>query len=210
MSSATPDFQAFFGRPRDLDQGLVSSGRETGWMNSVKFRHEESHLVIADALCIAGENLALTLDLAPGDYQLWVKGIDYGFERRLSRMRCCSDADDLELGGKIGDVGTDSAMLGLCDLGSLLRSCGGDRAEIGRLVSERVFEVGWVGLVRLENVSFPVFHAGFGDGVFPVYELLSKGRRAGTEIEFISAAAEYPKTLYWAAMQERIYRSKRT
>jgi len=207
--STNSELEAFFAHPRDVNQELMSPGRETSWMHFITLHQEGPKLLVSDAFSIPDQSSGLTLDLPPGDYHVWVKGIDYGFERRLSRIRYCRETEPLRIGNRIGDMSTDSASTGVCDLSRLLRCCGGDRLQIKRLVNQQVSELGCFGVVRLDHASFPVFGSGFGDGVYPVYELLSHDRRVGIEIEFIAAAAEYPKRLYHAAMQERIYRSRR-
>jgi hypothetical protein len=38
----------------------------------------------------------------------------------------------------------------------------------------------------------PFATSGFGDGLYPVYELVADGDRVGVEVEFIAAGAPYP------------------
>ncbi len=207
MSSASSELEAFFGQPRDVSKKLISPGRETAWMSFRTFHCAGSRLLVCDASLMPDESHGLVLDLAPGLYEASVRGVDYGFERRLSRVRYCRTAERVHPGGIIGSTFTDSATVAICDLASLLESCGGDRSKIGRLVDEQAAQLGWFGVITLDRVILPAFSSGFGDGVFAVYEVLGQDSRAGIEIEFIAPETEYPKSLYWAARQELAYRA---
>jgi len=51
------------------------------------------------------------------------------------------------------------------------------------------------GVIRYQNAELVFFvNSGFGDGTFPVYELVSAGGRWGVEVVFIEPGTPYPFT----------------
>jgi hypothetical protein len=192
MSNPQMTAEEFFNPLIVPDGQLLNPGRETGWMYFLTISFQGPQLLIMDASLIPHQEHALMVDLSPSDYRVSVKGVDYGIERRLSRVSCCRARREIKLGAKLGETWTDSAQTGMYDLGRLMKCCSGQSDRVEEIIQRKVPDIGMLGIVSLDHASCLVFNSGFGDGSYPVYELISERQRVGVEIEFISPEAEYP------------------
>ncbi len=96
---------------------------------------------------------------------------------------------------KLVGTGTDTANVGLCDFDVFARACGGDHEASWEIISPAIEEAEILGIAVLDEEAgavMPFVRSGFGDGTFPVFELVSNGSRVGFEITFIKPGTPYP------------------
>ncbi len=182
---------------RDVRKGAL--GKETGWIPFDELKLRSGKLFITDPIAGVGMEEGLGVELPPADYRLEAKVMDYGQDKRISRLRIVLPDGDAEIGEQIGSTWTDVGSTGVCDHEDLAKALE-DYHENRDALYDRVDEEVWRdgighGSVILDEKSSGAMHvvnSGFGDGEFPVYELLSASGRVGCEIEFISRGTPYP------------------
>jgi hypothetical protein len=133
-------------------------------------------------------------DLPPGDYVVAARCMQWGKDRRVSRLRVVLKGASVQIGKEIGGVNTDTAAIGVCDLdvfSAAWRDHPGDAANKMEyhVTGEEIY--GSFALDKHRAVM-AFAHTGFGDGGFPIYELVSGSKRVGIEIEFIKEKEPYP------------------
>ena len=128
-----------------------------------------------------------TVEVSPGTYQVQARVMDWADDRRVSRLRVTS-CQDVRLGGQVGSVGVDSAQVGVVDWDAAQRASEGLDAEGEQEVISGLDAPTLGGVAcwsRAEGVFMPWVSSGFGDGNFPIYELLTGDIRVGAEVVFI-------------------------
>jgi hypothetical protein len=105
--------------------------------------------------------------------------------RYIARARVAISEGPLKLGDEVGIVGVDFGQLGVCDRDSVETAF--DILGDSRMPEyfDQLNTTDLIGTVKLpEEVKMLIFRPGFGDGSYPVYEILgSNGRRRGLEID---------------------------
>jgi hypothetical protein len=131
--------------------------------------------------------------LPSGIYVLQAKAMDFAGRKRVSRLRVAlQSAAKLVLGKQIGETGTDTATVAVCDIAALGASIGDDTDRFDELITQHEYkDCGVVELRKKNLIAIPYVSTGFGDGSFPVFELKSGRRRVGMEFEFIAAGYKY-------------------
>ncbi|HEU4882886.1 MAG TPA: hypothetical protein VFT45_11585 [Longimicrobium sp.] len=168
-------------------------GRETEWLAFTTLSVESGQLMIGDASYLPDPDACLALEVQPGTYTISVKVMDYGTDKRISRLRIARAGAEPELGRKAGAVWADVGRTGVCD------------AERFGAVEPLKDEQRWTetigaaldaaethGVATFEGVEMPFVSSGFGDGEFPVYPLKSGGEPVGAEVQFIKPTERYP------------------
>jgi hypothetical protein len=121
-----------------------------------------------------------------GKYIVEGMGIKLGGERLVSRLRVrLKNAKNLKTGKKLCDTGTDSAMIGVCDIRAFDKACGSDSGEVVQAAIESETEDGF-GIIDLEEFPGAVmpFVPTGSDGTGPVFGLMSQGKCVGIELPF--------------------------
>jgi len=79
----------------------------------------DPHLANADDGCV--------VKVPPGRYAVEGIGLTLGRDRLVSRLRVrLESVKNPKLGKELGDTGTDSAMIGVCDIKAFDKACGTD------------------------------------------------------------------------------------
>jgi hypothetical protein len=134
--------------------------------------------------------------LPPGTYVAEVRCMQWGKDRRVSRLRVVLKGSRVQLGKEIGGVNTDTAVIGVCDLDVF--SAAWDNFPGGDPGSEVEYHVtgeekyGVFALDKQHRAAMVFARTGFGDGGFSIYELVSGSKRVGVEIVFIKEKEPYP------------------
>ena len=121
-----------------------------------------------------------------GKYRIEGVGILLGRRRVVSSLRVrLEKAADPRVGKKVGTTGTDSAMIGVCDIKAFdaaVRLAGEDSFQEA-LDTQIENGLGVVKVKRQPGAVMPCVPTG-GDGSGPVFVLLSAGKRAGIQLTF--------------------------
>jgi hypothetical protein len=119
----------------------------------------------------------------------------FGRWHAVARLRVCRNgiADPIA-GEEIGQAGTDSALIGVCDAraarSAFEAKFGDDEDAAPRFLAE--FSYRRVGILRPNDptdAGIVYANSGFGDGVGPAYELRKGADRVGVEFVFIEPEA---------------------
>lgn len=171
------------------------TGRETDWMLVDRLRISSGTMWIGDpgfswAECRDGSGC--TLKLPEGTYRVEAKAQEYDGPRLVTRMRAYLDeSDNPKPGKKIGDAGTDSGQIGVCDpkllMAAFAAAFDNDEDEVLESL-ESAFDDGCGVYYPKPNAAGCLVYvpSGFGDGGNAVFELRSGGRTVGLETEFIA------------------------
>jgi TPR repeat protein len=170
-------------------------GEPTDWLDFCELELKGTNILIVDAHLVPSKEDGLLVALTPGKYVVQGKAINYSGDRRAARLRVFQKATSPELGAKIGKTWTDTATTGICDFETFSTAWGNDSAASYQILAPFFESEDDIG-VAVFDASFgavmPVVHSGFGDGKFPVFELLKDDHRVGFEIEFIAEGKAYP------------------
>ena len=169
---------------------------ETEWLPVATLQVPSGKIVVCDVEMAGYPDMyALIIEVPVSDYLVEAKVADYGADARVSRLRAMMSEAEVRLGCIIGDTWTDTGKTGLGDydaclaLGSSLTS-----DEMNNFLKEQIAGQ-FRGIVFLEKARpsiLPFVESGFGDGAFPVHELVTSDGRIGVEIEFIKPGDSYP------------------
>jgi hypothetical protein len=140
----------------------------------------DPHLANADDGCV--------VEVPCGKYV--VEGAGRSLEddyRVVSKLRVrLQSALNPSVGDEVGDTGTDSAMIGVCDIRAFDAACAGDSGEGVQDAVESQTETGFgvIDLDQLPGAIMPFVPIG-SDGGGPVYSLMTGGECVGIQLEFI-------------------------
>lgn len=185
----------YFAEDRDeFLKPTPATGERTDWLDFCELELKGSNILIVDTQFVPSEKDGLLVALSAGKYTIQAKTVNYGGDRRVSRLRAFQAGTNPKLGEEIGKTWTDTAMTGICDFETFSKAWGNDN-HASYAVIEPFFESGEdFGVAVFDAASgavMPFVHSGFGDGNFPVLELLAARKRVGFEIVFIAGDEEY-------------------
>jgi len=173
-----------------------SRGKESDWLDFYQLQVKGKSMWIGDANFVPHEEDGFLVAVDTGNYLVTAKAIDFGGDKRVSRLRVCLHGVEAELGGKIGETWTDTAITGICDHETFSEAWGDDDDASDAIIRPTLDDYcDGHGVALLNDASgavMPFVDSGFGDGTFPVFELSRAGRRSGFEIQFIENDAPYP------------------
>jgi hypothetical protein len=115
-----------------------------------------------------------------------------GRDRVVSRLRVrLASEKNPTVGKELGDTGTDSAMIGVCDIKAFDKACGRDPGDEVQDAIEAQTGAG-CGVIRLRKFPgaiMPFVPTG-SDGGGPVLALMSGRKRVGIELSFVDDASD--------------------
>jgi hypothetical protein len=140
----------------------------------------DPHLANADDGCI--------VKVPEGKYV--VEGIGLGIERNriVSKLRVrLEGTENLKAGKAVGETGTDSAMIGVCEIDAFeaaYKKKGGAEKIQQAIVSQTRKGFGFLTVSAFPDTMMPFVPIG-SDGSGPVFGLMSKGKCVGIELPFM-------------------------
>jgi hypothetical protein len=161
-------------------------GEESDWMVFAELAIQHGRIAVSDPMLYRDLPAPPTFDMAVGTYTVSVRIMAYGEDKRVSRLRVFGTATAI-VGALIGDVGVDFGQVGVFD--PILLNQISDRMSEEQAMN-MVNELGAIGLAGVVHpgegdATMPVVSSGFGDGRYPIHELVHAGHRVGIEIVFI-------------------------
>src|SRR5262245_62132432 len=135
---------------------------------------------------LANKDDGCVVRVPPGLYRIEGIGAKSGPGRAVARLRVCLDSvKKARLGKRIGSTGTDSAMIGVCDIEAFDAACGAATGGAGQDAIEAQTESSYGVITLLEHPgTFMPFVPTGGDGSSPVRALMANRRCVGIEINF--------------------------
>src|SRR5690348_11150733 len=92
-----------------------SLGNESDWLEFCPMQLRGTRVWVGDANYVPNEPDGFLVELNPGEYSVTAKAMDFGGDKRVSRLRVCLSGTRPQLGRQIGETWTDTAITGLCD-----------------------------------------------------------------------------------------------
>ncbi len=173
-----------------------SKGKETDWLYFCELNLRSGKLLVVDPSYGPKPDQGLLVDLPTGKYVIQARVLNYGPVRYVSRLRVLIQESTPTVGKSIGTVGNDTAQIGVCDHEVFSEAWGDDDDASLEKIQNTLWDAEEHGVAVLDEENgavMPFVSSGFGDGEYHVHELLSDGKLAGVEVEFIKAETEYPE-----------------
>lgn len=174
-------------------------GRESDWLDVTELPLLNGKVSVVDASCAAQSSCASTHKCSSGCYMVSVKLMEYGCDRRVSRIRLCLPKSQPDLGRKTGEIGVDCATIGIWDAPFASDYHRNKEACLKKIaIAGRKLCLPWKRRLCVNarltagGGSMVIAETGFGDGTYPIYELRHVGKRVGLEIVFIKPEQRYP------------------
>lgn len=170
-------------------------GQQTDWLDFCELVLKGSKVLCADAQFAPSADDGVLVELSSGKYLVQAKCVDYGGDKRVSRLRILREHVVPALGAQLGETWTDTARTGVCDFAVFTNAWGTDNDASFEKISPAFNTSEPFGIAILDKTSgavLPFVDSGFGDGTFPVFELVVDEKRVGLEIEFIAPGTAYP------------------
>jgi hypothetical protein len=172
-------------------KGKAPKGETKEWLHFCTLE------VISGSLWAGDPNLANADDgclvkVPRGRYAVEGIGLATGRYRVVSRLRVrLESAKHPKLGKKLGDTGTDSAIIGVCDIKAFDRACASaSGAEVHEAIAARTGDgFGIIALKKFPGAVMPFVPTG-SDGIGPVLALMSGGKCVGIELPFLDEEEE--------------------
>jgi len=170
----------------DLHRSLPK-GDESDWIEFASLTIVSGKLRVSDPMFFRDLPPSPTFNVECGKYRVMAKIVTYPGDRRVSRLKAILH-EPSSLGSRLDDVGVDFAQVGIFDP-VILDEAGEkmDNVESEMMVAAlgAIQEFGVVQLGADERAIMALAVSGFGDGGYPIHELLLDGKRVGIEVVFI-------------------------
>jgi len=165
----------------------LPKGDESDWIEFASLPIISGKLRVSDPMFFRDLPPSPTFDVQCGTYRVMAKIVTYPGHRRVSRLRATLN-EPSSFGSRLDDVGVDFAQVGVFDP-VVLDEAGEkmDNTEGEKMVADlgAIQEFGVVQFGTDERAIMPLAVSGFGDGGYPIHELLLDGKRVGVEVVFI-------------------------
>ena len=139
----------------------------------------DPHLANADDGCV--------VEVPRGKYVVEGIGMTFNRNRVVSKLRVrLENVENPVVGGEVGDTGTDSAMIGICDIKAFDKAIGLDSGEEVQeaIESQTGYGFGIITIKKFPGAVMPFVPTG-SDGNGPVFALVSGGKCVGVELPFM-------------------------
>ncbi len=160
-------------------------GERTGWLELCTIEVTSGKLWIGDPL-LANEEDGCVATVPRGTYTVEGIGCFSDGARTVYSVRArLRSAAAVQVGGEIGETGTDCAMIGICDIGAFDAACK-DAADVQDELEAKTWRAGFgrIALKKYRGAVMAFVPSGDGDGCGPVRELLESGKCIGLQHDF--------------------------
>lgn len=168
-------------------KGKAPKGVTKDWLHFCTLEITTGSLWAGDPL--ASPDDGHVVKVPRGKYVVEGIGLADGRDRLVSRLRVrLESAKQVKVGKELGDTGTDSAMIGVCDIRAFDKACRGasDDAMQEAIEAQTRKGFGILAPKKFPGVVMPFVPTG-SDGSGPVLALISAGKCVGIELPFMGA-----------------------
>lgn len=144
------------------------------------------------------ERVGFRITLPAGEYDVLAFLMAYGPWHGVARLRVCQHGiAEPAIGDEVGQAGTDSALMGVCDAHAVMSAfqakfgSDGDAAPLD-LANHNFGRVGVLQPNGPNDAGIVYVNCGFGDGQGPIYALRNGEDRVGVEFVFIESGSASP------------------
>lgn len=169
-----------------------TTGIENDWLPVTTLFVTHGSLWAGDPHTVDAEQGVL-IEVPNGQYAFEAKGMDFAGRRAVSRIRASPiGVQAMSLGRHIGDTGTDTGMIAVCDL----RALNNVVQEQGEVFQETVMNhsyqlSGEIHVAIGPGFDLPYVAVAFGDTGAKAFELQSDDSCVGFELEFLASDYTY-------------------
>jgi hypothetical protein len=166
-------------------KGWARLGERTKWLQVCMLDVRTGALWAGDPH-LANKEDGCVVRVPPGIYRVEGIGAKSGPGRAVARLRVCLESvKKTRLGKKVGHTGTDSAMIGVCDIDAFDAACETGAEDEVQAAIEAQTENGFgvITLPQYPGAIMPFVPTG-SDGSSPVRALMADRRCVGIEINF--------------------------
>jgi hypothetical protein len=170
-------------------------GSETDWLFFTTLKCRSGRLLVSDPAFLPEASDGMVLSCPAGDYRLEAKVLDFGGDRRISRLRGLLNGRFPESHGMRGEVVVETGRIGVCDWVPFSRAWKANSGSMEDKLESSLEEADRIGVFRFgrsSNAALCFVESGFGDGNFPVTVAMAEHEPIGFEIEFIERNKPYP------------------
>ena len=157
----------------------------------------DPHVPNADDGCV--------VEVPPGKYVVEGIGTRVARDRVVSKLRVrLANVENPVVGDEVGDTGTDSAMIGICNIRAFDAACGPDSGEEVEEASEAQtgYGFGTITIEKFPGAVMPFVPTG-SDGNGPVFALMSEGKCVGIELPFMEEDDDAGASSIFGHMMEK-------
>lgn len=160
---------------------------ESNWSEFATLPVVSGKIRVSDPMFFRDLPPSPTFDMECGTYRVMAKTMNYADDTRVSRLRATLK-EPSTLGPRLDDVGVDFAQVSIFDpvvLDAAGKELDDTQAEKMIADLDAIRDFGVIQLGEDQRAVMPLAVSGFGDGRYPIHELLLDGKRVGLEIVFI-------------------------
>ncbi len=164
----------------------LPSTERTDWIELCTIEVSSGKLWIGDPL-IANEVDGCVAAVPVGTYAVEGVGcLSDGAPTVYSIRARLKSSMSVLVGSKIGETGTDCAMIGICDIGAFAAACKDAADEVQSELEEKTWRAGFgrIAFKKYRGAIMAFVPSGDGDGCGPVRELIESNRRVGLQHDF--------------------------
>lgn len=185
-----------FGKKDELDEEASERYGSIGVLlqwDSIGELTLTSQLFVGDGQ-MAPHHPGIIVDLDAGVYDVSARKIDFTGDIRVASLRVLAQGSQGERGQKIGESWADTGTQGVCDYDAYRKAIEGMDGEAYFSQHEDELCADDYGTVTLApNAVLILCSSGFGDGFFPVFNLLDpSGKQVGVEVQMIAEDQPFP------------------
>lgn len=166
----------------------LDKSKKTAWTILGDVPISSSRMWIGDAMLAPIPEDGEVVDVPEGTYEVSVFWIDTAYGEREAILRAVLKGEQAERGKRIGETWADTASQAVCDFEAYSDAVGDDHDAYQEAAALAMFAER-PGLYTLApDAILAHCSSGPGDGTFPLYEMVSGGRRVGIELDFYEDA----------------------
>ena len=164
-----------------------ATGKEGDWLPVGELTISTGSLCAVDPMMFNADD-GVVVKVTPGSYVVEGKPMDFDGHLRVCRIRIYREDTNPVLGHQVGEVGTDTAQMALCDIDEAYEDFDDAFADD---LSDKLLDIAIDGgdIVTLfvggKTITLAVCESGLGDGGYPVFELRDGQKLVGLEVEFL-------------------------
>jgi hypothetical protein len=133
----------------------------------------------------------------PGVYTVECRGVQYAGDLRIAGVRAFPAGAKVTRGEKIKEIPVDLGGIAVVDIATLEPSTKEVEEEYMDWLEDVLYGSNGESQTATQvweptGTKIPVVASGFGDGSYPVYQLVRNGTVVGLEAEFIAAGSPFP------------------